>query len=78
MKVQKTENTRETERRITIRFRMVREDIKFGKCGKFPPHSNCKTGFPATGPIRNAGKTYAIPCGPVHTRGSPERGGGIL
>lgn len=57
---------------------MVREDIKFGKCGRCPPHSNCKTGFPATGPIRNAGKTYAIPCGPVHNKGSPERGGGIL
>jgi hypothetical protein len=77
MKVQKNENTRNTERRITIRSRMVREDIKFGKCGRCPPHGTCNTGFPATGPIRNTGKAPAISCGHVHNKGSPEQGGGI-
>ena len=78
MKVQKNKNTRETERRITIHSRRVRENMKCRKCGRNAPAGTCNPGFPATGPIRNAGRTYAISCGHVHKKGSPERAGGIL
>jgi len=76
MKVQKTENTHETERRITIRPWMVWAGMKFKKSSRSSlacyDHE-----FLTSDLIIGAGKACAIPCGHVHNGECLERGGEI-
>ena len=76
MKVQKTEKTHETERRITICPWMVWAGMKFKKSSR-SSLAGYDHGFLTSYLIKDAGKAREIPRGHEHNGGSRERGGEI-